>query len=45
MNLIMIRHGQSFINLRDWEGGNSDTALTPLGLKQAAALAAWLPNE
>lgn len=45
MNLIMIRHGQSYINLNEWEGGNSDTALTPLGQKQAAALAAWLPKK
>ncbi len=45
MNLIMIRHGQSYVNLKDWDGGNTDEGLTPLGQKQAAALAAWLPGE
>lgn len=45
MNLIMIRHGQSFVNLKDWQGGNSDEGLTPLGQKQAAALAEWLPKK
>ena len=45
MNLIMIRHGQSYVNLKDWEGGNVDAGLTDLGKKQAAALAKWLPNR
>lgn len=45
MNLIMIRHGQSYVNLRDWEGGNVDAPLTDLGKKQAAALAEWLPKR
>ena len=45
MNLIMIRHGQSYVNLKDWEGGNVDAGLTELGKKQAAALAEWLPNR
>jgi len=45
MNLIMIRHGQSFVNLKDWEGGNQDVGLTPKGHKQAQALAAWLPKK
>ena len=41
----MIRHGQSYINLKEWENGNSDTGLTELGQKQAAALAEWLPGH
>ena len=45
MHLYMIRHGQSYVNLRDWEGGNVDAGLTELGQAQAAALAKWLPGE
>ena len=45
MHLYMIRHGQSYINLKDWDNGNTDAGLTPLGQRQAAALAAWLPGE
>lgn len=45
MNLFMIRHGQSYINLPDWLDGNQDTGLTELGQKQASALARWLPKE
>lgn len=43
MHLYLIRHGQSFVNLEDWSGGNQDVGLTELGQRQAAALAAWLP--
>lgn len=45
MHLLMIRHGQSYVNLKEWEGGNSDEGLTPKGTKQAAALAKWLPKK
>jgi probable phosphoglycerate mutase len=45
MQLYMIRHGQSYVNLKDWEGGNVDAGLTELGQMQAAALAEWLPTE
>lgn len=45
MHLYMIRHGQSYVNLPGWDGGNQDTALTELGKNQAAALAAWLPRK
>jgi len=41
----MIRHGQSYVNLKDWNGGNSDEGLTDLGNRQAAALGHWLPRE
>lgn len=44
MHIYLIRHGQSFVNLVDWAGGNRDTALTDLGRRQAAALANWLPT-
>ena len=45
MQLYMIRHGQSYVNLKDWDGGNQDTALTELGNQQAAALGKWIPGE
>jgi probable phosphoglycerate mutase len=44
MHLYVIRHGQSFVNLPDWDGVDSDMPLTPLGVQQAAALANWLPS-
>lgn len=42
MHLYLIRHGQSYVNLKDWQGGNLDAGLTDLGKQQAAALAVWL---
>lgn len=45
MHLYLIRHGQSLVNLKDWNGGNADEGLTELGNRQAAALAKWLPQE
>jgi len=44
MHLYLIRHGQSHINLAEWESGNTDEGLTELGNKQAAALAGWMPE-
>lgn len=43
MNLYLIRHGQSYVNLPEWLGKNGDEALTDLGQRQATALGAWLP--
>ena len=45
MHLYLSRHGQSYVNLKEWDGGNQDTALTELGHRQAAALGAWMPTE
>jgi probable phosphoglycerate mutase len=45
VHLYFIRHGQSYINLEEWDKGFIDTALTDLGQQQAAALAAWLPDH
>ena len=45
MRLFMIRHGQSLVNLKDWNEGNKDEGLTDLGKRQAAALAQWLPTH
>ncbi len=44
MRLYTVRHGQSFVNLPDWDGNNFDQGLTDLGKEQAAKLAAWLPK-
>ena len=44
MHLFLIRHGQSHINLAEWESGNTDEGLTDLGKRQAVALAKWLPQ-
>ncbi len=42
MHLLLIRHGQSFVNLEDWTEGYIDAGLTPLGQQQAARLAEWV---
>jgi probable phosphoglycerate mutase len=44
MHLYLIRHGQSYVNLKDWTSGNLDEGLTELGQRQATALATWLPQ-
>ncbi len=44
MHLYLVRHGQSHINLKDWDAGNADVGLTGLGQRQSAALARWLPD-
>lgn len=45
MQLYLIRHGQSHVNLESWSNGNTDEGLTKLGQEQATALARWLPPE
>ena len=45
MHLYVIRHGQSHVNLAEWESGNTDEGLTELGQRQAAALGRWLPGH
>ncbi|HXF63774.1 MAG TPA: histidine phosphatase family protein [Caldilineaceae bacterium] len=45
MQLYLIRHGQSYVNLKDWTKGNLDEGLTRLGQEQARRLAAWLPGH
>jgi broad specificity phosphatase PhoE len=44
MHLYMIRHGQSYVNLKDWAQGNTDEGLTELGQSQAKSLGTWLPH-
>ncbi len=45
MHLYVIRHGQSLVNLADWEHGNSDEGLTELGRRQARAVAGRMADE
>ena len=46
MELIIIRHGQSHVNLGNWEQLDTmDTQLTELGQQQAAALRDWLTEQ
>ncbi|MFO7662432.1 MAG: histidine phosphatase family protein [Chloroflexota bacterium] len=45
MQLYLVRHGQSYVNLHEWDGGNQDTGLTELGHRQATALGNWFPTE
>lgn len=45
MQLYLIRHGQSLVNLADWAHGNSDEGLTDLGRRQAQAVAQRLADE
>lgn len=42
MHLLLVRHGQSYVNLPDWKDGFVDAGLTDLGKQQAAAVARWL---
>jgi broad specificity phosphatase PhoE len=44
MHLYLIRHGESHVNLKDWDGGHVDASLTDLGQRQAAVLGQWLPT-
>lgn len=45
MHIYFIRHGQSHVNLAEWNNGNLDEGLTELGQTQASALAEFLPKE
>lgn len=44
MRLFLVRHGQSLVNLPDWDwdSDHSDQPLTPLGRKQAERAGHWL---
>ena len=44
IQLLLIRHGQSFHN-RDGQEAGSDSELTPLGWAQARRLAGWLAGN
>lgn len=45
MHLLLVRHGQSYINLDNWDGGYVDAGLTALGQQQAARLGQWLADN
>ena len=45
MHLLLVRHGQSFVNLKDWTEGFIDAGLTPLGQRQAESLAVWMVDN
>jgi probable phosphoglycerate mutase len=45
VQLYLVRHGQSYVNLKDWANGNTDEGLTDLGQAQAQRLGAWLPTH
>lgn len=45
MHLLLVRHGQSYVNLEDWDGGYIDAGLTPLGQRQAESLSHWLAEN
>lgn len=45
MQLYVIRHGQSLVNLADWAHGNRDEGLTELGQRQAEAVAQRLSED
>jgi probable phosphoglycerate mutase len=46
MHLYLVRHGQSYMNVREWSAVNGfrNVGLTEKGQQQATALAAWLPQ-
>jgi len=45
VHLFLVRHGQSFVNLEDWDGGFVDAGLTELGQHQAELLGRWLAAQ
>lgn len=45
MHLYLIRHGQSYVNLPDFDRKNWDRGLTELGHQQAGRVAAWLKQH
>ena len=45
MHLYLIRHGQSYVNLKSWNKGNTDEGLTAQGQMQAQALRDRIPEE
>lgn len=45
MHLLLVRHGESYVNLREWNGGMVDASLTPLGERQAKRAAHWMAEH
>jgi probable phosphoglycerate mutase len=45
LHLLLVRHGQSYVNLEDWSEGYTDAGLTPLGQRQAENLGRWMADN
>lgn len=45
MHIMLLRHGQSYVNLDDWEKGYLDVGLTDLGHQQAQLAAHWIAEH
>lgn len=45
MQLFLIRHGESYVNLPGWDEWNNDVGLTKRGHDQARALGRWAPDN
>jgi broad specificity phosphatase PhoE len=45
VHLLLVRHGQSFINLEEWQEGFVDAGLTSLGKSQAESLGQWMAQN
>lgn len=45
MHLYLVRHGQSYVNLPDWNDYDWDKPLTDLGERQAVAVGEWIADN
>jgi broad specificity phosphatase PhoE len=45
VHLLLVRHGESYVNVDGWDQGYIDTGLTKLGQRQAESLAAWMAQH
>jgi probable phosphoglycerate mutase len=45
LHLLLVRHGESFVNLEDWTEGFIDAGLTPLGKLQAEHVGRWMAEN
>ncbi len=45
MHLFFVRHGESYVNLPDWDGGFVDAGLTDLGKQQSERVARWMAER
>lgn len=45
MHVLLVRHGESYVNLDGWDKGYIDAGLTKLGKKQAEQVANWLAQR
>jgi broad specificity phosphatase PhoE len=45
VHLLLVRHGESYVNLPGWNGGMVDASLTALGERQAKRLGRWMAEH